>query len=288
MGVVSSAVPASLRVMMAGDVLMKLADVTVIATVRTVPTKRAVLSLNIPPTIIPPTISNAVPTSLHVMATGDASMKLVVVTVVSTVQIVLTKKAVFPENLKIPLRVVPTSLRVMATGGASMKLAVVTVVETVQIMPMKKTALPGKMKIPVRVASSAVPLSLHAMATGDVSINLAVAMVVVTVQTVQMKRAAQPGNLMLGLQMSKVPVQPTNLPAMATVGVLIQVHGATAVEIVLTTRMSRAALRKGTRFPRCTSVSLVSSSAGLGSVYAAANAAIVLGIVPGEKTSRTA
>lgn len=75
---------------------------------------------------------------------------------------------------------------------------------------------------------------------------------------------------------------------MKTVGVWIQVRDATAVEIVLTTRMSRTALREGTQFLRFPPVNPVSSSAGLGSVYVAANAAIVLGIVPGAKTSRTA
>lgn len=64
---------------------MKIADVTVVTTVQTAPTKRAVLPLNIPPTIIPLTMSNAVPTSLRVTATGDVSMKLAVVMVVVTV-----------------------------------------------------------------------------------------------------------------------------------------------------------------------------------------------------------
>lgn len=104
----------------------------------------------------------------------------------------------------------------------------------------------------------------------------------------RMKSVAQPGNLMFPLHMAKVPVQPTSLPAMKTVGVWIQVRDATAVEIVLTTRMSRTALREGTQFLRFPPVNPVSSSAGLGSVYKAANAAIVLGIVPGAKTSRTA
>lgn len=110
---------------------MKIADVTVVMTVQTVPTKRAALSLNNPPTIMPLIMFNAVPTSLHVMATGDVLMRLAVATVVTTVEIVLMKRAVLRGNLKIPLHAVPTSLRVMATGDASMKLAVVTVVKTV-------------------------------------------------------------------------------------------------------------------------------------------------------------
>lgn len=47
MRAVSSAVPPSLLVMTIGDALMKIADVTVVTTVQTAPTKRAVLPLNV-------------------------------------------------------------------------------------------------------------------------------------------------------------------------------------------------------------------------------------------------
>lgn len=161
------------------------------------------------------------------------------------------------------------------------------VVETVPTTRMKKVALREETRIPptMWMVPIVVPTSLRVTTTGGVWTKLAVATAVSTARIVPMRSIVLPGQILKLPHTTKAPVQTTSLPVMATVGVLIQARGATVVEIASTTLMNRIAR---IRIMVQDSVGPGSLPAGPGSAFMAASAAIVLGIVPGEKMRVTA